>query len=90
MNFDSYNEFCLRNQPGLIIADLYTKEGRHLKRTISTEDGRIVDEEGPSPARDVVFLRPELQKQWGLVAHKFPPDNQLALPVGKDIDNART
>ena len=52
------------SQPSITITDTYTKEGRHLKRTMSLENGTVFDEEGPDPHKDVVFLRPGLQKMW--------------------------
>ena len=52
------------SQPSITITDTYTKEGRHLKRTMSLENGTVFDEEGPDPNKDVVFFRPGLQKMW--------------------------
>lgn len=45
-----------RTQSSVTIVDLYTKEGKHLKSTMSYEDGTVISEEGRNPNKDVGFF----------------------------------
>lgn len=77
-------ELDIRNQPSINIVDTYAKSGKHLGRKISTEDGRVVEEEGPNSNRDVVFLPPEWRERWNqVVAHKWPPEDIAAETMKK-------
>lgn len=46
----------IRNEPCVIITDTYTKGGTHLKSVCKTQGGRIIWEEGRTPAKDVWML----------------------------------
>jgi hypothetical protein len=49
----------IRNEPSIEIVDTYdVKSGWHLGSVCKTQDGRIIWEEGRTPSKDVVFLRP--------------------------------
>lgn len=61
---ESRTRFDVRSQPSITITDTYTKDGKHLGRVMKTEDGTIFEREGPDSSKDVVFLRPGLQKYW--------------------------
>lgn len=45
-----------RNHIVVSIVDLYTKDGKHLKTTMSYEDGTVYSEEGPNPNKNVGFF----------------------------------
>ena|SRR5271166_3269060 len=71
----------IRNEPSLTIVDIYTKDGTHLKRTISTESGQVVSEEGRDPSKDVVFLPSYKQDSWNRFAAKNWEDHMPASPA---------
>jgi hypothetical protein len=57
--------FDIRNEPHVIITDLYhRKSGKHLRSTMSTEDGTIIEESGPCPSKDTVFLPAYKRAAW--------------------------
>jgi len=57
------NVVDIRNEPCLNVVDTYTKSGQHLGSIATTEDGRVVWEEGRIPSRDVCFL-PHIDWPW--------------------------
>lgn len=64
----------IRNEPSITITDLYhRKSGRHLRSTMSTEDGTIIEESGPCPLKDVVFFPAYFQKHWDDFVEKATP-----------------
>ena len=62
---EEFESFDLRNEPTLTITDLYHRpSGRHLRSTMSTEDGTIIEESGPCSSKDVVFLPAYKREAW--------------------------
>lgn len=61
----------IAKQPSITIVDLYTKEGKHLKRTMSTEDGTIISEEGPDPGKDIAFMPADWAAKFGRIAREL-------------------
>jgi hypothetical protein len=45
----------IRDEPCIIITDTYTRKGQHVSSVTTTQDGRILWEEGPTPEKDSVF-----------------------------------
>jgi len=46
-------EIDIRRLPPVTIVDLYTKDGKHVKSTMSTPDGTVLYEDGRQPSKDV-------------------------------------
>ena len=53
---DNPTRLDIRRLPHVTIVDLYTKDGKHQKSTMSTPDGTVLYEEGRHPSKDVGFL----------------------------------
>ena len=46
----------IRKESSINVVDFYTMSGRHLGSKATTEDGRIVWEDGRQPGKDMCFL----------------------------------
>ena len=56
--------FDIRNEPSVTITDLYTRSGQHLRSTMSTEDGTIIEEWGPNTNKNVAFFNISARELW--------------------------
>jgi len=57
------------SEPSITVTDVYTKEGKHVRSTVSTENGKVIEEWGPTPSKDLskflVWWKPMWDEFWG-------------------------